>query len=820
METVFSTILDMSLTGSLVIGLVLLVRLFLRRQPKIFSYALWAVVLFRLLCPVSISASISALNVTQPQVEPRSGTVSRVSYIAAEPVTVPATTQSVQTVAPTVEKTTVKPMTIAAWVWLAGVGVMACYSLLSFGALRRRLVGATPWRGNIYLSDYVDSPFVLGVICPKIYLPTSTPAAERRYIVAHEQHHIRRLDHVWKLLAYLALCIHWFNPLVWLSFLLAGKDMEMSCDEAVIRRLGTNIRADYAAALLRLSTKRTIIHGTPLAFGEGDTKGRVKNMAKWKKPKVWVSLLCIALCIAVVVACALNPKQNETKYVPAEAIQVTMNLPEGYSYDPNSMYITRDSDGKLVGGLEIYGIPDGVYDPEDGKYLWLYKVGIPDLEAEQAGELYCEGGITGFSNEKMWVMEFTKKDGDTEEETVHRRHYFYVVNDHVYDVWEDDLAVDVNTFDSVLRFTEEKTDGTAEAPQPMEDNVYRQLVEGSLPDGYVFINEELMTDEESMKTSDQPHSVVGGLVRYDIPDTVDWTDSTFGFLKELGIPDVDDPTLAKVGGSDSHCDWLLEVFSDVPEGQAQTVHRYHEFTVLVDQEGHATLMDVWFDATQIDYSQFAGFLTFPYMQAPEADTGEDEAFDLCMRVVANVGAASRHLHSEARGPEGATTIVDSYIMHDGDFLHIEQIDGEHQEAVLVVGDSYFYGTGEIGAELTWKAITQGEYSGLTMQRFWLGTTNLFESSGATYMGTMNEDEGPLHVYQFPESYSGSRWNIAEEVEFYQVGFQFDEADNFLRVNIAANTGTGEEVFVKESIVSLDETTVRSAIDREYQRATG
>lgn len=309
-------------------------------------------------------------------------------------------------------------------------------------------------------------------------------------------------------------------------------------------------------------------------------------------------------------------------------------------------------------------------------------------------------------------------------------------------------------------------------------------------------------------------------MRYDIPDTVDWTDATFAFLEKLGIPDVDDPSLAKIGGSDSHCDWLLEVFSDVPEGQPQTVHRYHEFTVLVDQEGHATLMDVWFDATQIDYSEFAGFLSFPYLQAPEADTGEDQAFDLCMAVVANVGAADRHLHSEAQGPNGATTIVDSYKMHNGDCLHIEQVDGTRQEALLVVGDSYFYGTGAIGGELAWQTITLEEYSNLHMQWFWLGIHTLFESRGATYMGTLAEEEGPLYVYEISECYTASRWGTAEDVKSYEVGFQFDKEGNFLRANIAANAGTEKEVFVRESIVSLDEAAVRSAIDREHLRAQG
>ena len=664
----------MSLTGSLVILLVLLGRLVLRKQPKTFSYALWAVVLFRLLCPVSISAPVSALEVVSPVVEQTTQTVSRVSYVQQELQLLPQVPQSTGDTAVAVKKA-VGPGTVAAWVWLAGVGIMCLSGLLSYERLRHRLVGASPWRGNILLSDYVDTPFVMGIFRPKIYLPTATPLREQRFIIAHEQHHIRRLDHIWKCLAYLALCVHWFNPLVWLSFVLAGKDMEMSCDEAVIRKLGEHTRADYATALLCLSTKRTIIGGTPLAFGEGDTKGRVKNMANWKKPKVWVSLLCALLCIAVLVACAVNPTEK-----PQET-DATEPLP------------------------------------------------------------------------------------------------------------------------------------TAEAPAPMGDKVYRQLVEGHV-DGYVFVNQKLIPDNGTDTTP------VAGLVQYEIPDAVDWSDATFAFLEELGIPDVDDPTLAKIGGTDSHCNWLLEVFSDVPQGQPVTVHRYHEFTVVVNQEGHASLMDVWYDATKIDYSEFAGFISFPYMEAPEEDTGEQEAFQRCMGVIANVATSSHQLHAEAQGPGGSTTIVEEYKIHDGDCLHIEQVDGSYQEALLVVGDQYFYGTGDIGGEIAWKSITREEYAGLHMQWFWLGHSTLTEATGATYMGTMNESQGPLYNYQFEDIYAASRWGVAENVSTYQVAFQFDWEGSFLWTSVFANGGTEKEVLAKESIVSLEEATVRAAIQREYLRATG
>lgn len=317
MAKLFGTILDMSLTASVVIAVVLAARLLLKKGPKIISYALWAVVLFRLLCPVSLTAPVSALKVTRPQVTVVSQGTSTVSYLPQPALETPGTFGApAPQVRPQAATATMRDISWRAWVpgiWAAGVTAMGLHFLISCLRLRRRLVGAVPLSGRVYLADHIPTPFVLGVLRPRIYLPSDAPEGEWPYILAHERHHIRRGDHIIKLLAYFALCLHWFNPLVWLAFLLAGKDMEMSCDEAVIRRLGPEIRADYAQSLLRLATSRPIIAGMPLAFGEGDTKGRVKNMANWKKPKIWVVLASLVLCLAVLAACAVNPGQAETQ---------------------------------------------------------------------------------------------------------------------------------------------------------------------------------------------------------------------------------------------------------------------------------------------------------------------------------------------------------------------------------------------------------------------------------------------------------------------------------------------------------------------------
>ena len=241
MSNLFSQVLNMSMTSSVVILLVMLARLLLKRAPKIFSYVLWSVVLFRLLCPVAFTAPVSVLNAFEPEVQESSESTSVIYFLPAEvkqthdfnfvPSENQSRTESVQS-----EHTHFDLMTVASYVWITGTGIMIMYSVIQYIRLRLKLVGAVVYRGNVYRADYIDTPFVIGIFSPKIYLPSDVPMNERKYIIAHERHHIRRFDHIIKLLAYFSLCIHWFNPLVWAAFLLAGKDMEMSCDEAVIQK--------------------------------------------------------------------------------------------------------------------------------------------------------------------------------------------------------------------------------------------------------------------------------------------------------------------------------------------------------------------------------------------------------------------------------------------------------------------------------------------------------------------------------------------------------------------------------------------------------
>lgn len=306
LESLFSSVLRMSLTASYAILFVLLARLFLKKAPKIFSYALWSVVLFRLVCPFSFESAWSFLPGNDPPVLQEvfdAPTVQRSGAAA------PAATPTVPA-APTGQAILPDWNTVAAVVWLAGIAVLLVASTASLIKLRRHLRSAVPYRDNIYLSGQLETAFVIGFIRPKIYLPANLSDAEQSFILLHEQTHIKRLDYLVKVVSFFALCLHWFNPLVWLAFALSGKDMEMSCDEAVIKRLGSEVKKDYSSSLLTLAAGKRLPGGTPLAFGEGDTKGRIRNVLHYKKPAFWVIAIAVAAVVCVGAGLLANPVKN------------------------------------------------------------------------------------------------------------------------------------------------------------------------------------------------------------------------------------------------------------------------------------------------------------------------------------------------------------------------------------------------------------------------------------------------------------------------------------------------------------------------------
>lgn len=357
LEKVFAGILNMSLTAGIIIPFVVVLRLLLRRAPKIFSYVLWAVVLFRLLCPFSFSAAFSLLGALDVP-KAAGGQISYISANVGEVAAPKADTPPAAAVAPGTaggqgaapdKLLFANPLAAGSRVWAVGVLVLLLYSVITLVKLKRRLAKAVHERGNIYVQENLETPFVCGIFAPKIYLPKTLEGEEKEYILLHEQTHIRRGDYIVKVLFWLALCVHWFNPLVWAAFFLCGRDMEMSCDEAVIRKMGIGIRKEYSASLLNLATGRQIVGGVPLAFGEGDTGSRIQNVLRYKKPAI--AILCIAAVVTVAVGAVLlaNPSQKaQNKENPA--------VVEGQTV-PDALYgVVGEYDGRYVVTIPVLGV--------------------------------------------------------------------------------------------------------------------------------------------------------------------------------------------------------------------------------------------------------------------------------------------------------------------------------------------------------------------------------------------------------------------------------------------------------------------------------
>ena len=346
-DTFFPYFYDMSVMASVVIAAVLLLRLFLHRLPKRLTMLLWAVVLFRLLCPVTVESAVSLIPqqldtiARDAALEERALISTGAAASAAYRALGDAANGGLDILSVTLDRAAVSdpqsqiPPIVSAYhhqvwllllgkLWLPGALLLLLFSLIPWLRLRRQTAVSVPLRDipspaytklphRIFLADGLPTAFVIGLIRPNIYLPSSLTADEQRLILSHEQVHLRHCDHIWKALAFLALCLHWFNPLVWLAFFAASRDMELFCDETAAelfsRDTGEDRRADYAAALLRLSAGNGHIF-TSLAFGEGSTSLRIRRLLQQKQPRRLTVVLACIMCIGVIAACAVNPRSE------------------------------------------------------------------------------------------------------------------------------------------------------------------------------------------------------------------------------------------------------------------------------------------------------------------------------------------------------------------------------------------------------------------------------------------------------------------------------------------------------------------------------
>lgn len=403
MDKLFLQIINMSITASYVILFVIVVRLFLKKAPKIFSYGLWGVVFFRLIFPFSFESIFSLISINTKTI-PENIAYTQTPQIQSGITVVDGAVNRALPIP--VAGVSVNPLQIwislGSAIWITGLVVLLIYSIYTTLRLSKNLKCAIHLYGNIYEIDTIKTPFVFGLVSPKIYLPNNLSKTEESYIIKHEETHINRKDYIIKFAAFLIVSIHWFNPIVWLAFYLMSEDMELSCDESVIKEMGYGIKGDYSNSLLSLSVGKRIVGVSPIAFGENNTKGRIKNILNYKKPKFWVIIVTTIVIIVLAVGLLSNPynKENIDKIEETNENKTVEDLAWEYIGKEIEMYESSNLKiiDKEITKLEKLSSFDNILSSPIDLWILDYK-----LKPENPDEVILAGGLEIIDG---WLIDF------------------------------------------------------------------------------------------------------------------------------------------------------------------------------------------------------------------------------------------------------------------------------------------------------------------------------------------------------------------------------------------------------------------------------
>ena len=367
MTDLFISLFNMSITASWLVLAVVVLRFLLKKAPKWINAVLWAFVGFRLVCPFSFESIFSLI--------PSTDTVPHDIIYSQSPTIhsgIPSLNSTVnpiisETFAPDVTNS-VNPLQVVLFVtvivWLIGIFAMLVYSAVSFIRLSRKVREGVVLKDNIWLCDRIDTPFILGLFRPRIFLPSGMAESDMEYVIAHEKAHLRRRDHWWKPLGFILLTVYWFNPVMWLAYILLCRDIELACDEKVIKEMGTDARKPYSEALINCSVSRRTISACPLAFGETGVKDRIKSVLSYKKPTLWIIIVAVISCVVVAVCFLTNPKSDLKDSNPELDAAVSQAILEINSSD--NLYNTECvAEGHIVFGVKEEGENVTVYLQEE-----------------------------------------------------------------------------------------------------------------------------------------------------------------------------------------------------------------------------------------------------------------------------------------------------------------------------------------------------------------------------------------------------------------------------------------------------------------------
>lgn len=385
MEALFIKILDMSITACWMIFAAIILRLVLKNAPKNIRFLLWALVGIRLVCPISLESIFSMVPTSEP--------ISN-NFFSVLPQATTQINTAVNTVIPTIPSVpqVVEPkisiISVLAVIWLIGVAGMAIYTIFSYFNIHRKVKASLKKENNVYICDDIESPFLLGFFRPKIYIPSDLSAEEEVCVLEHERSHIKRLDHIWKPLGFAILSVYWFNPIIWVAYILLCRDIELACDEKVIKKMDIDEKRRYSQALLNCSISRRTVAACPLAFGEVGVKSRIRSILNYKKPVFWVILISVIICIiAGILFLTDQPREKSLDFPTEENYRISL-----VCKDPGSrtsvlkpyieLYTTNNTFYFMFSGFSSY-LPYGTYritgeqlilETEDGQNTYVFDI--------------------------------------------------------------------------------------------------------------------------------------------------------------------------------------------------------------------------------------------------------------------------------------------------------------------------------------------------------------------------------------------------------------------------------------------------------------
>ena len=548
MSAVFLKIINLSITASWLILAVILVRSFLKKTPKWISCVLWALVAIRLVCPFSLESALSLI--------PSSETIPSNIEMMQKPAIDSGITVINETINPAIAHSFApEPMTSAnplqiiipllSIVWIVGMVAMFLYAFISYIKLKKNVVASAPVRDNILACDEVKSPFILGIIKPLIYVPSSMEGETLDYVITHELAHIRRRDHWWKPFGFLLLAVYWFNPLCWLAYVLLCRDIEIACDEKVIRDMDKGSVAAYSQALLDCSFPRRRIAACPLAFGEVGVKERVKSVLNYKKPASWVIVLAVIACVVVAVCFLTNPKNY------SEEIQVNGQI---YLRQQNEVEILPTGSYELGRLLSIlhrtkeHPFEDFSATNLDAKYAgnMLYQSG------RDASTVYLED-LSGFYI-PFTVVESTPDEVTFEAEVLEIHDGYFLVAPEVS--WAlnsaDRIEVPMMSMDS--------------APEPQVDDIIEITCSGEILETYPARLSKVYSIKVAKKAYDRKYGSISRYADSRIPVSADFdhdgedevitlTEWDSGDIYDFTIQKKDGEVLWNIQAGTAHVGW-------------------------------------------------------------------------------------------------------------------------------------------------------------------------------------------------------------------------------------------------------------------------